>query len=134
VDAVVPVHNEQGALAASIRRLQDSLSTEVPFAWRILIADNASTDETPRVTAALTEDLSHGRSSAEARAAGGRGRRTACERRDADVLCYMDVDLSSDLRAVLPLLAPVALGHSDVTTGTRLAWGPRESRAVQSAS
>jgi len=60
VDAVVPVHNEQGALAASIRGLQDSLSTDVPFAWRIVIADNASTDETPRVTAALTEDLERG--------------------------------------------------------------------------
>jgi hypothetical protein len=75
------------------------------------------------VTAALTEDLSPrtGRSSAEARAARRRALGTACERRDADVLCYMDVDLSSDLRVVLSLLAPVALGHSDVAIGTRLA-------------
>jgi hypothetical protein len=55
----------------------------------------------------------------------GRGRalRAAWSASDADVLCYMDVDLSTDLRALLPLIAGLISGHSDVAIGTRLAPG-----------
>ena len=42
---------------------------------------------------------------------------------DADIVAYMDVDLSTDLDALLPLVAPIASGHSDVAIGTRLADG-----------
>jgi glycosyltransferase involved in cell wall biosynthesis len=57
VDVVVPAHNEQGVLPASIRRLHDYLSASLPLNWRIVIADNASTDETLRIAMALAEDL-----------------------------------------------------------------------------
>src|SRR4051794_3301037 len=40
----------------------------------------------------------------------------------------MDVDLSTDLRALLPLVAPLMSGHSDVAIGTRLAGGARVVR------
>ena len=40
----------------------------------------------------------------------------------------MDVDLSTDLNALLPLLAPLLSGHSDVAIGTRLARGARVIR------
>ncbi len=40
----------------------------------------------------------------------------------------MDVDLSTDLRALLPLVAPLLSGHSDVAIGTRLAHGARVVR------
>ena len=39
---------------------------------------------------------------------------------DATVLAYMDVDLSTDLAALLPLVAPLLSGHSDLAIGTRL--------------
>jgi Glycosyl transferase family 2 len=52
VDVVVPVHNEQAALERSIRNLHRYLRTQLPFSWRIVIADNASTDATPAVAAA----------------------------------------------------------------------------------
>ncbi|MGZ6623118.1 MAG: GtrA family protein, partial [Solirubrobacteraceae bacterium] len=60
----------------------------------------------------------------------GRGRalRAAWSASDADVLCYMDVDLSTDLRALLPLVAGIVSGHSDVAIGTRLARGSRVVR------
>jgi len=44
------------------------------------------------------------------------------------VLAYMDVDLSTDLRALLPLVAPLISGHSDLAIGTRLS---RSSRVVR---
>jgi putative flippase GtrA len=60
----------------------------------------------------------------------GRGRalRAAWEDSDAPVLAYMDVDLSTDLAALLPLVAPIISGHSDVAIGTRLSRGSRVVR------
>ena len=40
----------------------------------------------------------------------------------------MDVDLSTDLDAFLPLVAPLLTGHSDVAIGSRLAPGARVVR------
>ena len=123
VEVVVPVYNEQGTLPDSIRRLHDVLSAELPYTWRIVIADNASTDETERVARALAADLP-GVSLLRLEQKGrGRALRAAWSASDAQVLAYMDVDLSTDLRALLPLVAPLVSGHSDVAIGTRLARG-----------
>jgi putative flippase GtrA len=128
VDVVVPVHDEQRALPASIRRLHDELSERLPFAWRIVIADNASTDATARVAAALAHDLRGVELLSLPEKGRGRALRAAWTASDADVVCYMDVDLSTDLRALLPLLAPLVSGHSDLAIGTRLAPGARVVR------
>jgi putative flippase GtrA len=62
----------------------------------------------------------------------GRGRalRAAWTRNTAAVVAYMDVDLATDLRALLPLVAPLVAGHSDISTGTRLAPGAHVVRGV----
>jgi glycosyltransferase involved in cell wall biosynthesis len=129
VDVVVPVHNEQAVLSATIRRLHEYLSAELPFTWRIVIADNASADETARIAASLAEDLPNVALLTLPEKGRGRALREAWRRSDADVVCYMDADLSTDLRALLPLLAPLVSGHSDVAIGTRLAPGARVARS-----
>ncbi|WP_320671396.1 dolichyl-phosphate beta-glucosyltransferase [Patulibacter defluvii] len=128
VEVVVPVHNEQRALPASIRRLHDHLTAALPFRWRITIADNASTDETARVARALADDLPGVALLRLPEKGRGRALRAAWTASDATVLCYMDVDLSTDLAALLPLVAPLVSGHSDVAIGTRLAPGSRVVR------
>src|SRR3954468_16806055 len=128
VDVVVPVFNEERALPFSVRRLHAFLAAELPLTWRIVIADNASTDGTLEVARRLAEELP----GVEVRhlPAKGRGRalRAAWSASPAEVLCYMDVDLSTDLRALLPLVAPLLSGHSDLAIGTRLARGARVQR------
>ena len=131
VEIVVPVYNEQAALPASIRRLHAYLETELPFTWRIVIADNASTDQTARLADALAEDLPGVEALHLPEKGRGRALRTAWLRSDAAVLCYMDVDLSTDLRALLPLVAPLISGHSDLAIGTRLAAGSRVVRGAR---
>ena len=131
VDIVVPVYNEQRALPASIRRLHDHLVDELPFDWRIVIADNASTDETPHIAAVLAADLPGVEVRTLSQKGRGRALRRAWLESDADVVCYMDVDLSTDLRALLPLLAPLVSGHSDVAIGTRLASGSQVVRGAK---
>jgi glycosyltransferase involved in cell wall biosynthesis len=124
----VPVYNEQSVLERSIRRLHEFLGANMPFAWRIVIADNASTDATLAIARALAHELSD--TEVLHLGAKGRGRalRAAWSGSDAGVLCYMDVDLSTDLRALLPLVSGLISGHSDVAIGTRLAHGARVVR------
>ena len=125
---MVPVYNEAGTIERSVRRLHAFLSTEFPFAWRIVIADNASTDSTPSLARQLAFELTQVtvlRLEAKGR---GRALRAAWSASDADVLAYMDVDLSTDLKGLLPLVAGLVSGHSDVAIGTRLAPGSRVRR------
>lgn len=130
VDVVVPVYNEQAALAASIRRLHRYLAETLPFTARITIADNASIDETPRIASELAEELDGVRVVRLEQKGRGRALHTVWSSSDAPVLAYMDVDLSTDLAALQPLLAPLISGHSDLAIGTRLA---RSSRVVRGA-
>ena len=123
VDIVIPVFNEHAVLEASVRRLHAFLCDEMPYAWRIVIADNASTDTTLAVARALAFELHHVRVMHLDRRGRGRALRAAWTASDADVLCYMDVDLSTDLRALLPLIAPLISGHSEVAIGSRLSPG-----------
>jgi glycosyltransferase involved in cell wall biosynthesis len=128
VEVVVPVFNEQAALERSIRRLHRFLGAELPFSWRIVIADNASTDATPAIAQALARELPGVEVLRLDRKGRGLALREAWSRSDARVLCYMDVDLSTDLRGLLPLVAPLLSGHSDLAIGTRLA---RSARVVR---
>jgi putative flippase GtrA len=128
VELVVPVYNEERGLEASIRRLHAYVHGPFPFRARIVIADNASTDRTLALAerlAAELDDVEVVHLEAKGR---GRALRTTWERSDSDVVAYMDVDLSTDLAALLPLVAPLLSGHSDVAIGTRLS---RSSRVVR---
>jgi glycosyltransferase involved in cell wall biosynthesis len=131
IDVVVPVFNEQRVLAASIRRLHDHLAQHLPFSWRIVIANNASTDATAQVAARLAADLPGVAVLDLAQTGRGRALRAAWSASDADVVAYMDVDLATDLNALLPLVAPLVSGHSDVAIGTRLARGAHVVRGAR---
>lgn len=120
VDIVVPVHNEQDVLAHSVNRLYEFLSDEFPFTWRITIADNASSDDTPEVAQALARLMPEIRAVRLERKGRGRALRKVWTESDAQVVAYMDVDLSTDLAALLPLIAPLVSGHSAIAIGTRL--------------
>lgn len=128
VDVVVPVHNEEAALGRSILRLHRFLSAAFPFTWRIVIADNASTDRTPAIAEQLASDLPGVLLLRLEKKGRGRALRAAWSASRAKVVCYMDVDLSTDLRGLLPLVAPLMSGHSDLAIGTRLAHGARVVR------
>ncbi|WP_414168523.1 glycosyltransferase [Streptoverticillium reticulum] len=128
LDVVVPVYNEEDDLEACVRRLHAHLTATFPYGFRITVADNASTDRTPEVAARLDdaiEEVSAVRLEQKGR---GRALRTVWSLSDAPVLAYMDVDLSTDLNALLPLVAPLISGHSDLAIGTRLAGGSRVVR------
>jgi putative flippase GtrA len=128
VDIVVPVRNEERDLAPSVRRLVRYLREAFPFTARVTIADNGSTDGTWAIADRLARDFDEVRAVRMEQPGRGRALRAVWSQSDAEVLAYMDVDLSTDLNALLPLVAPLLSGHSDVAIGTRLARGSRVIR------
>lgn len=128
LDVTVPVYNEEADLEVCVRNLDAYLSTQFAHTYRITIADNASTDSTLRVAERLGRELEH----VEVVHLEEKGRGNALRRvwlaSDSPVLAYMDVDLSTDLNALAPLIAPLISGHSDLSIGTRLS---RSSRVVR---
>jgi putative flippase GtrA len=128
VDIVVPVYNEERDLEPSVRRLHRFLSEEFPLAARITIADNASTDDTWRIATRLSAELADVRALRLPERGRGRALQAAWSSSNAAVLAYMDVDLSTDLAALLPLVAPLVSGHSDIAIGTRLSRAARVVR------
>ncbi|MBF6352522.1 bifunctional glycosyltransferase family 2/GtrA family protein [Nocardia flavorosea] len=128
LDVVVPVYNEETDLGVCVRRLHEYLGSGFPFPARITVADNASTDATPAVAELLAAELDDVRVVHLAAKGRGRALRTVWQESDAQVVAYMDVDLSTDLDALLPLVAPLVSGHSDLAVGTRLITGSRVVR------
>src|SRR5487761_366434 len=127
-DIVVPVRNEERDLAPSVRRLVGYLRESFPFTARVTVADNGSTDGTWAIASMLESQLDMVRAVRMKLPGRGRALRAIWSESDAEVLAYMDVDLSTDLNALLPLVAPLLSGHSDLAIGTRLARGARVVR------
>lgn len=128
LDVVIPVYNEQHSLTACVQRLTAHLGMHFPYPWRVTVADNASTDATLEVARRLA--ATDPRVRVVHLDAKGRGRalKQVWSASDAHVLAYMDVDLSTDLDALWPLVAPLMSGHSDLSIGSRLAPGARVVR------
>lgn len=121
VEIVIPVYNEATSLPTSIPHLVESLSNLVPFTTTVTIADNASIDNTWIVAGELERQLPSVRRVHLDQKGGGRMLKKVWLESQCDVVAYMDVDLSTDLHALLPLLAPLVSDHSDIAIGSRLA-------------
>jgi putative flippase GtrA len=128
VEIVVPVYNEEQGLGPSIVRLRSYLDRSFPFTSTVTVVDNGSTDGTWIVATRLAAELDGVRALRLVGKGRGRALRAVWSTSRAPVVAYMDVDLSTSLDALLPLVAPLLSGHSDVAIGTRLARGARVTR------
>ena len=128
VEVTVPVYNEEKVLADSVRQLHSYLTANIPFRFVITIADNASTDETFAVAKRMCGELAGVRAIHLDRKGRGLALRHVWGSSTADVVSYMDADLSTGLEAFLPLIALLVSGHSDLATGSRLSPGARVVR------
>lgn len=121
VDVVIPCLNEERALPESVCRLHAFMSSEMgAYAWNIVIADNGSTDCTLAVAAGLADRFPEVRYISLTERGRGRALRRAWRESDADVMAYMDVDLSTDLAHVPDLVAAVAHEGYQLAIGSRL--------------
>ncbi len=131
VEVTIPVYNEEKVLTGSVRRLHSYLSTQFPFRFVITIADNGSTDSTFVLAKQISAELTGVRAVHLDRKGRGFALRHVWGSSDADVVAYMDADLSTSLDAFLPLVAPLLSGHSDLATGSRLMRGSDVVRGMR---
>lgn len=131
VQVVIPVYNEESQLAESVHVLHAHLAAELASPWEIAIADNASTDRTWAIATELASELTHVTALHLDRQGRGLALRTAWMGSTADIVSYMDVDLSTNLDCLLPLLASLRSGHSEVAIGSRLLPASRIRRQLK---
>ena len=125
VDIVIPVLNEEVALPACIEKLFAFIEEHPEREWRIVVADNGSTDRTAEIAAELSEK--HPAVSVTHLELRGRGRalKQAWGLSDADVRLYMDVDLSTDLKSLPDLVSAITDDGYEVAIGSRLIKGSK---------
>jgi glycosyltransferase involved in cell wall biosynthesis len=130
VEVVIPVYNEERVLAENVRALHRHLKQEFRFPFTITIADNASEDSTLERARGVDAELAEVQVLHLDRKGRGGALRAAWGASDADVLAYMDVDLSTDLSALRPLITPLLDGSADLAIGSRLAPGAEVTRSL----
>lgn len=128
LDVTIPVYNEERDLEECLRRLHAYLRDAFPHTFRITVADNASTDGTLKTAERVARELREVSVVHLDEKGRGNALRKVWLASPSPVLAYMDVDLSTDLAALGPLLAPLISGHSDLAIGTRLT---RNSRVIR---
>jgi glycosyltransferase involved in cell wall biosynthesis len=131
VDVVIPVLNEEKVLERSVRALHHFLSEQIHQEWRIVVADNGSTDQTFEIAQRLASVLSGVRADHIPEAGRGRALSRTWLASEADVVAYMDVDLSTGLEAFPRLLTPILEGRTDVAAGSRLSRGAETTRSLK---
>jgi glycosyltransferase involved in cell wall biosynthesis len=131
IEIAVPVYNEEASLERNVKLLLEYMRREFPFRFTIVVADNASTDSTPWIASALAAQHDEVSTFRLERKGRGLALRTAWLASEADVVSYMDVDLSTNLESFLPLVAPILSGHSELAIGTRLARHAHVRRRVK---
>lgn len=127
----VPVFNEERRLAPSIRTLHNFLSQSCPFEFEVVIADNGSTDQTGEVANAIGADYPKVRVVRLEGRGRGRALKKVWGESQADILSYMDVDLSTDLKCFPPLIECLLSGHFDIAVGSRLLEASRTTRGFK---
>ncbi len=131
VNITIPVYNEEKAIVNCIEVLRDFLQRNVHFQWTITIADNASTDTTLDVAKELAQkypDVTYSHIDLKGR---GRALRKVWLESRADIVSYMDVDLSTGLAAFPPLIESISGGEYDIAIGSRLMRGSYVKRSIK---
>ena len=129
LDVFIPVYNEEHDLRPSVTKLREFLKVNCPYKWRIVVANNASIDKTldiaKQLKAEFPGEVDYIHLDQKGR---GRALRKAWTESSADVACYMDVDLSTNLKHLVEMVDPLFKGEYQIGIGNRLMRGSRVKR------
>tara|TARA_B100000029_G_scaffold385259_2_gene380909 strand:+ start:756 stop:1499 length:744 start_codon:yes stop_codon:yes gene_type:complete len=130
VDIIIPVYNEEEVLPRTIVTLTEYLRGNLSNPWRIVIADNASTDSTRAVSEMLCKRHSGVHYLHLTQKGRGRALRTAWLDSRADIVSYMDADLSTDLSHFPQLIQAIESGNH-IAVGSRLSKASQVQRGFK---
>tara|TARA_B100000315_G_C14528879_1_gene565179 strand:- start:234 stop:938 length:705 start_codon:yes stop_codon:yes gene_type:complete len=120
LDIVFPVFNESKILKKSVETLHTFLSNRISIDWKIVIAENGSTDETLEIARFLSNNYSNVIVRSYEEPGRGRAVKDSWLLSNADLVSYMDVDLSTDLEALIVSLEHMNSDDFDILIGSRL--------------
>ncbi len=130
VEIVIPVYNEEMAIGPCVDRLRCFLDENLSHDWQIIIANNGSTDRTVEVAGQLAAAERRVKLLNLSRKGRGLALRTAWSQSPADIVSYMDVDLSTNLRYFPLLVEGLCCGY-DVAIGSRLMQASMVARRLK---
>ena len=132
VDLIIPVYNEEKVLAQSVATLRAWCEANLPYKWRVIVADNASKDGTLAIAQRLAAEDPDGTGYIHLDQKGrGRALKKAWLESTSDAMCYMDVDLSTDLEMIKPLLSGVLEEGYDIAYGSRVSKDSQTTRSLK---
>ena len=131
IDIVLPVLNEAHIIEASISKLHKYLTANLPYRWQIIIADNGSSDGTYQIAQQLTKRWSRVKLVHLNERGRGLALKTVWQKSKADILAYMDIDLSTNLDSFMPMISPLITGDAGLATGSRLMKESRTRRGFK---
>ena len=120
IDIVLPVLNEAHIIEASISKIHKYLTDNLPYRWQIIITDNGSSDGTYQIAQQLTKRWSGVRLVRLNERGRGLALKTVWQKSKADILAYMDIDLSTNLDSFMPMISPLVTGDAGLAIGSRL--------------
>jgi len=121
LNITLPVYNEEKCLESSVIELLDFLQeNKFPYLFEIVIADNASLDNTPKIGIELQNkfpEVKYFRLNEKGR---GRALKQVWKDSNCDIVSYMDIDLSTDLDHFIELIDNIVISGADLSIGCRL--------------
>jgi len=131
VDMALPILNEEASLGRSVGLLSDALTGIPEYDWALTIVDNGSEDESWRIATQVADSRPGTRALRLEERGRGRALKAAWSSSDADIVAYMDIDLSTSLEYLRPLVDAIGCGNADLAIGSRLAPGARVTRGFK---
>ena len=120
LDIVLPVYNESKILKKSVKKLYNFLTNNISINWRLVIAENGSSDSTLEIAKSLSNEYSNITVKSYPKPGRGGVIKDCWSTSNADLVCYMDIDLSTDLEALITSLEYLNSNDFDVVIGSRL--------------
>ena len=119
-EVIFPVYNESDTLSEQINIFNKFFDEEIKKNIFITIADNGSTDNTATISDKLLKKKLIQKYVFIPQKGRGRAIKDCIKKSKADIVCYMDIDLSTDLAHFKELIDSISKKGNDISIGSRL--------------
>ena len=131
IDVVLPCYNEISILRSSVERTLQFFNSAPQYNWHLVIADNGSTDRTDELGKTLAEKNDQVSIISIPEKGRGHALHQAWTTSSADIVTYMDVDLSTRIEHLLDLVQLIDRSNCEVAIGTRLSKQSKTKRSLK---
>jgi len=120
VSVVLPAYNEAAKIEKTVLITAETLS-KIADRFEIIIAEDGSTDGTDRIASMLSKKYAYViHLHSDARQGRGKALNRAFKAASGEVLCYIDVDLATDMKYLEKLVRAISVDGYDFATGSRI--------------